>query len=146
MSEIFKVGDRKFWYDKMKLREQMKLWPALAKDVGPLLTQLKGLQGENLEDPDTQVRVFSKVLGEASGVLEHVETYFSAVVARTEVDVSPIAVGKQPLAAWEEQVFQHPGQVLEYVVKCLQIEFGPFLAELLGKEEQSPSETPKTAD
>jgi hypothetical protein len=144
MSEQFEVGGRKFYYERMKLRQQMKLWPVLAKDLGPVIEQIKDLQGVNLEDKETQIEVMVKLLGKAGDVLENVERYFDAVVAQTQVDMSPIVSGKQPLVSWEEQAFRHPGQVLEYVVRCLQAEFGDFLAELFAQTEPDQSETPKT--
>jgi len=145
MSEQFEINGRKFFYERMKLRQQMKLWPVLAKDLGPVIGQIKDLQGINLEDKEQQIEVMIKLLGKAGDVLENVERYYGAVAAQTEVDMSPIVKGKQPLVTWEEQAFGHPGHVLEYVVRCLQAEFGDFLASLMSETEPDQSETAKTA-
>lgn len=141
MSEPIEINGRRATYEKMGLRQQMKLWPTLAKDLGPVIGQLKAMQGKDFNDPDVQVSVMCDMLEKAGGVLEHAELYLDAFVKQTQVDVSPIAKGLQPLAAFEEQVFTSPTHVIEFVIKCMQIEFGDFLAELLEKTEPAQSES-----
>ncbi len=130
------VDDLEFNYTKMKLRAQMKIWPLLAKDLGPILPKLKELQSADLVSPEGQMGVFGMMLREAAGVLEHAEEYYAAVAAQTEAKFH----GKwHELALFEDQIFQHGGQVIEFTIQDLQEEFGPLLSSLDAKAAPEPS-------
>jgi hypothetical protein len=119
----FTVEDRTFTYTKMKLREQMKLWPKLAKDIGPLLPVLGKLQSST----DDGLDGVAELVKAAAPLLENVEFYLDAFSPRliTEWDGKPVK-----LKPFEEQILTSPKVVVLLLVKCVQAEFGDFLVGL----------------
>ena len=124
----FTVDNRQYTYTKMKLRDQFKLWPKLAKDLGPILPVLGTLQNSDSDG----LEGVAKLVEAAAPLLENVEFYLDAFLPRlvTEWDGKPVK-----LKPFEEQILTSPKVVVLLLVKCVQAEFGDFLSELGAKVE-----------
>lgn len=119
----FEIEGRKFTYSPMKLREQMKIWPKLAKDIGPLLPVLGQLQSAD----DDGLGGIAKLVEAAAPILENAEHYLDVFGARitTEWDGKPVK-----LKPFEEQIVTSPKIAVVLIAKSIQAEFGDFLQGL----------------
>lgn len=140
---VFSVGDKTVHYTKMKLRQQLKLWPVLAKDLGPLVGGLQG--AKELAEVDIAAAL-GTLLTSASSALEHIEFYIDAFEPHTKYEKSMGGENKPSLVEmklFEADVLCGPAEVVSYLQQCIQEEFGAFLASsgLQGLFSQSPAET-----
>jgi len=127
MATTFLVGDTTVYYTKMKIRQQTKLWPILAKDLGPLVGGLQKAQG--LVESN-QVEAINELITAAAPALEHIETYLDAFENQTEFDKSMGNgnTSRQKMKLFEDEVLKDPGDVISYISQCINEEFGAFLA------------------
>jgi hypothetical protein len=119
----FEVEGRSFIYTKMKLRDQMKLWPKLAKDLGPILPTL----GELQDSDDDGLKGISKLVESAAPLLENVEFYLDVFSPKLTTDWDGKPVKLKP---FEDQILTSPKVVVLLLVECVKAEFGEFLKDL----------------
>lgn len=138
----FELAGRQFYYQPLEVRPQLKMWPKVARDFGPVLGKLANVQ----TSPDGKVQlgnlsILGDLLTEAESFLEHIEEYLDVFVKQTSFDrdqgqgqTKQVALGP-----FQNEVFTGP-VVLEFVVECAQIEFADFLEKLFGKAALTPKE------
>jgi tail assembly chaperone len=121
MSSEFEIGEYKFQVNNLKVKTSLHVFKKLAKTILPAIAEAKMAGSDKIGD----------ALDRVVENLDSLDDLLDAFVPVTKY-TDPARPDSPPieLKAFVEHVFGgHPERLLEYLARCVQGEYGLFLAE-----------------